>query len=479
MEPVFQNYKDASKVRRNTCAFTLAPTHVAYANTLRRMCMSHVASVGFRADMTEQGTTTDVVVKTNSTPMTNEMLAHRVGLLAIHIQQPETWDSKRYKFVLHKVNTTDQLMDVCAEDFRIIDTTREDAVPQPASQFFPPHPVTRSTALIAVLKPQMPGGEPEEIHIEATATVGVGRENARFIPTCQCAYAYTPDTNPDNLKRAFESWLGRVKMIGNPEALEQDLPKKQALLREFNSLERQRCYVKSESGEPYSFDFTVESRGVLPPEYIVMKAIEAGMQMCEKYTGEVLPSDVTVVPYDGNFRAIDFYFQKHDHTFGHMIQAWLDANRVGNGQITFAGYDIPHPLRDEMVLRIGVEGSENAEVMARRVVREAVQACYAMFQLWSQQWTRVALGGAAPAFGRDEAVAVAAAAQPVQATQQRPRITVKRPTGVAPKGVVAAAEPAAAGGAATPEPAAAGGGGGAAEQPTARRVRVVRRPGQA
>jgi DNA-directed RNA polymerase subunit D len=458
MEPVFQNYKDASKVRRNTCAFTLAPTHVAYANTLRRLCMSHVAVVGFRADMSEQGTTTDVVIKSNSTPMTNEMLAHRIGLLPIHIQQPETWDNKHYKFVLHKVNTTDQLMDVCADDFRIIDTTKEDATPQSASQFFPPHPVTRETALIAVLKPQMPGGEPEEIHIEATASVGIGRENARFIPTCQCAYAYTPDTNPENLKRSFESWLGRVKMIGNVEALEQDQPKKQALLREFNSLERQRCYVKSETGEPYSFDFTIESRGVLPPEYIVMKALEAGIKMCEKYTGEVLPSDVTVVPYDGNFRAIDFYFQKHDHTFGHMIQSWLDANRVGNGQITFAGYDIPHPLRDEMVLRVGVEGSENAEAMARRVVREAVQACLAMFQLWVQQWTRVALGG------------VAVAAQQQEAPRPVARPSVKRPTAVAPRGVVAQ----------EPEPAATGGGGGAAEQPptAGRTIRVVRRPGQ-
>jgi DNA-directed RNA polymerase subunit L/DNA-directed RNA polymerase alpha subunit len=466
MATVFQNFKDEAKVRRNTCSFTLAPTHVAYANTLRRLCMSHVPVVGFRADMTDHGTTTDVLIKTNSTPMTNEMLAHRVGLLSIYTPgEAEEWDNTRYKFVLHKVNTTDQLMDVCAEDFRVIDTTEAEPRPLPANQYFIPDPVTKSTSLIAVLKPQMPGGEPEEVHIEATASMGIGRENARFIPTCQCAYAYTPDTNPENLKRVFESWLQRVKMIPNAESLEQDQTKKQALLREFNSLERQRCYLKTETGEPYSFDFVIESRGILSPDYIVLKAVQAGVLMLDKFTGEALPGDVTVVPYDGNFRAIDFYFQKQDHTLGHCIQTWLDANRVGNGEITFAGYDIPHPLRDEMVLRIGVADAQNAEAKARQVLREAMTACRDMFATWAEQWIGVT-GGVMPNVG-----GAAATAAPAKTPLQRLVQNMNQQQW----GNFAADE--------EPEPAAAGGGGGAAEAPAQAQAkrgppRLIRRPGQ-
>jgi hypothetical protein len=60
----------------------------------------------------------------------------------------------------------------------------------------------------------------------------------------------------------------------------------------------------------------------------------------------------------------------------------LDLNRVGVNDITFAGYDVPHPLRNEMVIRIGCP----EEAGARRVLREAMVACGAMFASWKESW---------------------------------------------------------------------------------------------
>ena len=68
-----------------TYTFTLEGSHVTYANTLRRLMLTGVETVAFRSDMTPTGSTTDVAVKRNDTPMTNEMLADRIGLLPIHI----------------------------------------------------------------------------------------------------------------------------------------------------------------------------------------------------------------------------------------------------------------------------------------------------------------------------------------------------------------------------------------------------------
>jgi DNA-directed RNA polymerase alpha subunit len=84
-----------------TLKFQVKNTNVSYANTLRRLCMSHVPVVGFRADMTDQGTTTDVIVKTNSTPMTNEMLAHRIGLIPLAVKDPLAFKPENYKFILN------------------------------------------------------------------------------------------------------------------------------------------------------------------------------------------------------------------------------------------------------------------------------------------------------------------------------------------------------------------------------------------
>lgn len=382
---VFQN---PVWTRDNTITFQLSPTHVAYANALRRLCMTEVESVGFRADIKSDGSTSDVQVLANSTPLTNETLAHRIGLIPIYAD-PARWDTDKYEFILDKVNDKEETMDVFASDFVILEKSESGERQVPSHYFFPPHTKTRQTALIAVLKPLMPGGKPEELRVRAKASVGTGRQNARFIPTAQCAYSYTRDTNEEHVKEAFNNWLIRFKK-GDPVAVEADSTKKDPLWREFMTLEVNRCFLKDEKGEPYSFDFTVESVGPINPMTIVLKACEKGAELCRKYAEENLGEDVTVQPADSQLVGFDFIFQKQDHTLGHLIQAWIDANLIDGGEVSYAGYDIPHPLRDEMVIRVGV--ADGNEATARKAIRAAMTACMGMFEAWAQQWDRLIQG---------------------------------------------------------------------------------------
>jgi len=420
-------FKKIPTARNDTIQFQMAPTSVAYANTLRRLCMTNVECVGFRADIRDDGATTDVEVQENSTPMTNEMLAHRIGLLPIHVENPLAWDPEKYTFVLHVVNEKEEIMDVFAKDIQVLHHTEDKGDMQiPSSTFFRPNPITRSTSLIATLKPMMPGGIPEEIRVKAKATVGIGRENARFIPTSQCSYAYTRDPNPAHQKEVFEEWLKRSKMILDPSILEKEPEKKKPLLKEFETLEINRCYLKDDkTGEPYSFDFTIESVGVLQPEYIVLRACEAGAALCNQFGGESLSADVTVQPVEGLLRGFDFFFQKQDHTLGHLIQAWIDENLMNDGSITFIGYDIPHPLRDEMVLRIGVE--DGKEETARNALQKAMNACKAMFESWRDQWMHTMIPYAAVAGPASTAAGPAGPATQAKRAIRRPATAQTKP----------------------------------------------------
>ena len=94
----------------------------------------------------------------------------------------------------------------------------------------------------------------------------------------------------------------------------------------------------------------------------------------------------------------DFIVQGHDHTFGNMIQTWLVDNHVEGEslpRLTFAGYKIPHPLKDEMLLRIGVE--DGNELTARAAIAEAAKGCKGMFEEWLRLWTGGPRGGPAAA----------------------------------------------------------------------------------
>jgi DNA-directed RNA polymerase subunit L/DNA-directed RNA polymerase alpha subunit len=403
-------FDNVKQDKLNTCTFTLAPVHVAYANTLRRLLMTGVEMIAFRADM-KNGTTTDVVVKANDTPMTNEMFAHRIGLLPLHISSPLSFQAKDYTFTLKATANKDSIRYVTCEDFTIEEAAGEgkEAKIHTWDEFFVPHPVTRQTCLISTLAP----GD-GKIEITAIPSLGTGRENARFQPTSQCSYTYT--LNPDKAAREahFSTWMRDAK---KQDLASLDETKRGVYEREFNSMEIAKVYLKDAKGEPYSYDFVVESTGPLKVPYMVRRACDVGESMMGKYSnldtgtaaGE-LPEELVVIPSNSRVIGFDFLLKGHDHTFGNMIQTYLEQNHIdveeGNEKvkITYAGYAVPHPLRDELVVRIGV----TSRALALKAFAQACRGCVKIFRDMRQAWITV-MPEAAPIGLAQQSVAAAKA----------------------------------------------------------------------
>ena len=397
-------FKNILQPSRNTLKFRLAPTDVAYANALRRVVLTEVECVAFRSEILEDGTTSGIKILKNSTPMSNEMLAHRIGLIPIHVANPLEWDSESHTFKLNVTNDSPDSIDVVASDIKVLRVREpgEEFAPVPSVEFFHPDPYSKETVLIAVLKGHVATQDPEVLSFEATATLGTGRENAQFIPVSQCSYAYTPDTNPERVREHFEAWLSSHKKI-SAEELAQNPTKKEELEREFKTMEIARCFVINEQGEPNSFDFVLESVGVLDPVYIVARAIQVLQEKVTFYasvdTGD-LPLNVQIRPADAKMKGFDFVFQGEDHTLGNILQTWMDANLMDTNEITYVGYKVPHPLKDEMVLRVGVE--DGKEHTARTALMKATRGLATLFKSWGADWA--ALGGTAAGPPRQSSV---------------------------------------------------------------------------
>ena len=398
---VFSNFKQSG---RNSIQFRMAPTDVAFVNALRRIVLTEVETVAFRSEILENGATSDIKITKNSTPMSNEMLAHRIGLLPIHVANPLEWDSASHIFKLNVVNDSPDTIDVVASDIQVLRAQGpgEDPVPVPSVEFFHPDPYSKETALLAVLKGHTATQEPESLSFEAVATIGIGRENSQFNPVSQCSYAYTPDTNPEHIREHYENWLATHKKISKEE-LEQNPVKKGELEREFKTMEVARCYLMNEQGEPNSFDFTVESIGVLDPVYIVARALQVLQEKATFYasvdTGD-LPENLQVKPADAQMKGFDFVFQHEDHTLGNILQVWMDMHLIDTNEITYVGYKVPHPLKDEMVLRVGVE--DGKELTARTALVKAARGLAALFKVWGANWA--ATGGTIAAPPRPSSV---------------------------------------------------------------------------
>lgn len=385
-----QVFWNLTRVDPLTLTFQIKPTQVAYANTLRRMILTGVESVAFRSDMNDKGSTTDVTVISNTTPMTNEMLADRIGLLPLHVEDPSTWNPEEYAFRLRVTNDSTDPKDVTASDFEVLKMglPGEDPVVTGNLRFFQPNPVTRETCLIAVLKGHQANQNPQKIELTAKATVGTGRDHIRFSPISQCSYSYSLDTDEAKQKALFEKWLVNNKKV-EPKSIEGDSDRTAKLQREFQTMEIQRCFLINEKGEPYSFDFVVESIGVQPVEKIIEKALVNLIARCTKYTSLEkgnLPETMRIQPAEARMKGFDLIFQNEDHTIGNLFQTWMEDNLMDTEEITYVGYKVPHPLRDEMVLRVGVDDGQ--ELTARLLVSKAASGCVTMFTQWLEDWRR-------------------------------------------------------------------------------------------
>jgi DNA-directed RNA polymerase subunit L len=104
-----------------------------------------------------------------------------------------------------------------------------------------------------------------------------------------------------------------------------------------------------------------------------------------------------------------------------MIQTYLAENHMADTlqkgsrtqPIVYVGYEIPHQLRDEMVLRIGVDiTSTNPEKDARAAFSQACTGCYDIFDKMEKAFARSALKPAAKegfVFGPSSSSSAAAA----------------------------------------------------------------------
>jgi DNA-directed RNA polymerase subunit L/DNA-directed RNA polymerase alpha subunit len=381
--------------------FRISNVHTTIVNAIRRSTQVLTPSVGFRTEPYEKS---DVVISVNTTPLVNEMIAHRIGMIPIKVPDLLTFDASKYEFIIDKENNTKELMDVHASDFKVFMKHPENPLEEPVQlnteDFFPPDPITKSTVLITRLRPQWnPTAPNERIKLKAKASISTGSENIRWSPVSQCSYENTRDPDPEHQKAVFYTWLSTNKKISNPDELSSE--RAAELKREFDTMEIQRCYLKNEKGEPYDFTFYLESIGVQSVPEIVKNGLAACEALVSKYQDidGTIPDNVRVQQGDSRFASIDVIFQNEGHTLGNLLETYLVNDHVDAGLgITYAGYKVPHPLRPEMFVRIGTgDDAADTETQKRTALLAVATVCRKLkeeFRALQASW--VALGTPAP-----------------------------------------------------------------------------------
>ena len=337
-------YFDAHKLKTSFC------------NALRRIMISEIETIGFRSSYDEDS---DIKIEINTSALHNEYLGHRLSLLPIVIPPKDisSFVKDKYEFHIDVINNKENPIDVTSEDISILDTTTGNILSQTETRkFFPPNNITKDFILINRLKPnKVDGIDGEQMKVIMKADRGIGKEHSRYTPTCVSVF-----TNKiDNSK--VEVAL-KEKLSKNNKTLSAEEIKK--ISRSFKLSESERHFYTDEKGEPHIFDFNVESDGRIPPQIILNTGIFVLENKLKKLKSNL--DNKEVVTFNNSDCIMDSYdvlIKDEDYTIGYLLQQYVYLLYLDKEpkDIKYIATSVPHPLENNLLIRISLENSVNKE----------------------------------------------------------------------------------------------------------------------
>jgi len=365
MEPVISNKQLSS----STMKFRLSGVNHTIANALRRTIISDIPTVVFRTTPFAENKATFVK---NTTRFHNEILKQRLSCIPVNFMSSTMADFyslnigyvdnllktrkilDNYLLELDETNTSDVMMNVTTEHFKIFNKSENKYISQQEVKLiFPPFiPYNKDTEfyiLYVKLRPKITDDIPgESIQMSCEFGYGSAKEDGSFTIVQTCSYGNSVDEEAAELKlqEKQSEWAATL----NPEEVERES-------KNWMLLERKRIFL------PNSFDFIIESIGVFDNEFIVIKACEIIIERLYLLIYSI-DSDKLEIKMSPNIteNSYDIILFNDDYTIGSMLQYVLYITYYPD-VMNYCGYKKMHPDDSYSIIRVSYKESVGHEII--------------------------------------------------------------------------------------------------------------------
>jgi DNA-directed RNA polymerase subunit L len=290
-----ENVKTANKGYELACELLEFP--VTFVNAIRRICLASIPTVVIR----------DVQILENTSQMPHEMLKHRVEMLPVNVKPDDSSAIRDAKIEVRILrDNREGVLEVTTDDF-VVESNRGNILMKDRDYNTP--------ILFLRLRPN------EGVHI--TGRLALESQGVSQVCVSTTQWHIDPERAKVDRKKFVEA--------GGDPAL-------------FDNFEIQKSFSRNEeNGRPNWFDLKIESVGVLTGKEIVKYSVDVLRNNLQTYMKEAIES-ITREKEEGTY---SITLEQGGHTMGALIQevVYNDLN------VDFVSYDIPHPLRNTMVLR--------------------------------------------------------------------------------------------------------------------------------
>lgn len=290
-----ENVKTANKGYELYFEFREFP--VTFVNAIRRICLASIPTAVIR----------DVQILENTSQMPHEMLKHRVEMLPVNVKPDDASAIRDAKIELRILGEKKEgIREITTDDF-VVDSNRGNILMKDRDFNTP------------ILFLRLRSGE--SVHIRARLALESQSVSQVCVSTTQ--WHVDPERAKQDRKKFVEA--------GGDASL-------------FDNFEIQKSYSRDEeTGRPNWFDFKLESVGILTGKEIVKYSVDVLRNQFQAYMKEAMES-ITREKEEGTYSIM---LDQGGHTIGALVQEVMynDLN------VDFVSYDIPHPLRNTMVIR--------------------------------------------------------------------------------------------------------------------------------
>jgi len=289
----------------------------SYANAIRRLIIAKTPVIAVDIK--------NVTYLKNSSVLNSDVLSKRMALFPWYYSEMKKHDLNNLELRLSMENKAEEIKDIFCNDFHLFDGEKELPITTysvyPKNLFLKLKPF-QSIELIAKFK--------ESIQFV---------DGSVFIPTAVSIFTYKQDA------------------AALTEALKQ-IPKE--LQTDFTIENRERLYLRDGDGEPTVFQFTIETVGQYTNKALVRRGLDAIIEELDKLVKGLAEKNAEVIDIvvpKISMNAYDFVIAGEDDTLGYLLQTYLLKNPI----VSYAGYDIVHPLKKCLNVRLALKENNTLE----------------------------------------------------------------------------------------------------------------------
>lgn len=360
------SYPENGKNEKNSIVFDIKGSeeeglNKSIINSLRRVLLSSIPSVGFRTEMKN----TDIKIIKNTSPLHNEYILHRISMIPLYIN-PENYK----RDLLFKLNAVVSkgapVTKITANDFKIyklkdgyendgdeIDLNKfsEKEIPENEKiEIFRPF---KGKYYCDITELKASNSETSsELTLYGVPRVSYAYEDARWQAVSMATYSFKRD------KELFNKVLNeKIKIENIPE------DEKYSFGKSLFISESERYFHRDKTCEPYWYEFKIDSVHDYSSKELFIKANELIVKELELIKNDLKnisnkeDSRISIEKTEENIYTLHIY--GNDDTIGNILQNEISKNIIDDdSDIIVCGYKKVHPLENIIMFNISLQQND-------------------------------------------------------------------------------------------------------------------------